>query len=858
MEVVHRKKQIKQKSLLFYADFNCSTGYGAVAKELVDEWAKDKKLSIVIFAINDFNKKVYDYAPNVKVIPAYITGKDSKDTFRRIELLNLIYQNDFDVIFMLNDIELINSMADQLKEVKNKKRTENRPNFKSVMYFPIDSEPKANDLKVLSFFDEVITYTEYAKSVMKPLISDTQYKRLKVIPHGTNTNQFYPYSPLEKSIAKLEVFDVELSKKFVFGSVNRNSVRKDYGSLIMGFAMFKHTTNADALLYLHCNPTDTTGINIFRLCERVGLEIDKDVVLPKDFSENKGIETEQLNKIYNSFDCFITTTTAEGWGLCLEPFTKIPTVNGVKNIKDVIVGDMVLGNSGDYHKVLDTTFRNVKELINVKTQYGYEVKATVEHPYFVYSDLKKEGCFKRLKDIEVGDYLGIVKPNGDEPLLNSLDLVNYIDSEDKNIIIEDDFISNKFAYSPKNKEWSISEISKKYNVSKSISESAKEHLNYGVIKKSSEVLKLCENLISDGYVKPNSIKTNRFLKFNDELLYLIGWYLAEGSCENGIRVEFSLNIDELDIAFELKRIIENSFGVSDTVIRKMETKCSLRISNKHIAQFFKNTCGQGALNKKIPSFLIGSEKKLMPLVKGYIEGDGHIRFNRNHVSFSTISPSLAFQMQSILNSNGIFLGCTKLSKRGIGRYDSYKCIIPNHYVQKYMNLVGYDFDLKRNSTRNHKSNIIENESHFFVKIKDISTINEKTDVYDLCVEYTHSFVGNGLVCHNTVTEAMATKTLVVCPKHTSLTEITDNGENTLNFLFSQQAVFPNDYEKIRFTTNPMEVKTLCEVVYNLPNDEPELQQAVQDKIENAYNKVSVMKWEDISKRFKVIIDKLAK
>jgi hypothetical protein len=24
------------------------------------------------------------------------------------------------------------------------------------------------------------------------------------------------------------------------------------------------------------------------------------------------------------------------------------------------------------------------------------------------------------------------------------------------------------------------------------------------------------------------------------------------------------------------------------------------------------------------------------------------------------------------------LGCTKLSKRGFGRYDSYKCIIPNH------------------------------------------------------------------------------------------------------------------------------------------------------------------------------------
>jgi len=255
------------------------------------------------------------------------------------------------------------------------------------------------------------------------LISDTQFKKIKIIPHGTNTNDFYPYSDADKLKAKNEIFGTK--DIFVFGSVNRNQVRKDFGSLIMGFAMFKHTSGANALLYLHCNPLDPVGINIYRLCDRVGLEVGKDVILPKDYSQNKGCSLEELNKIYNSFDCFITTTTAEGWGL-------------------------------------------------------------------------------------------------------------------------------------------------------------------------------------------------------------------------------------------------------------------------------------------------------------------------------------------------------------------------------------------------------------------------------------------------TVTEAMATKTLVVCPKHTSLTEITDNGENTLNFMFSQQAVFVNDFEKIRLVTNPMEVKTLCEVVYGLPNEAPELQEQVKQKIENAYNKVSAMKWEGIAKQFKVIIDKLVK
>jgi glycosyltransferase involved in cell wall biosynthesis len=121
-------------------------------------------------------------------------------------------------------------------------------------------------------------------------------------------------------VQKQETLGIPITKDekpFVFGTVNRNSARKDLASLIVGFALFKHPSNANAVLYLHCNPNDRAGINIERLCERVGLDFGKDVIVPKEFNENKGISSEHLNLIYNSFDCFITTTTAEGWGLSI-------------------------------------------------------------------------------------------------------------------------------------------------------------------------------------------------------------------------------------------------------------------------------------------------------------------------------------------------------------------------------------------------------------------------------------------------------------------------------------------------------------------------------------------------------------
>ena len=315
MKVVH--KQAKPKNVLFYGDFNCDTGFGQVSKELVNNWAKDKNLKIVVFAINDFGDKPYEYLPNVTVIPALSTSKEKKDIYCRIEFLALLFENDFDVVFCLNDIEIFNAMGEHFKNVKTEKLKLNKPNFKSMVYFPIDSEPRLIDLKVLSIFDEVITYTEYAKGVMKPLVSDTQFKKIKVIPHGCNTTDFFPLSLKEKLQAKLEILGEGNEDTFLFGSVNRNSARKDLASLIMGFAMFKHTSQANAVLYLHCNPLDPSGINIFRLCDRVGLEVGKDVIVPKNYNENKGYDVAKLNRIYNAFDCFITTTTAEGWGLTI-------------------------------------------------------------------------------------------------------------------------------------------------------------------------------------------------------------------------------------------------------------------------------------------------------------------------------------------------------------------------------------------------------------------------------------------------------------------------------------------------------------------------------------------------------------
>jgi glycosyltransferase involved in cell wall biosynthesis len=410
-----KTKKDKITNVLFFGDFNCTTGFGNVSKQLVDNWAKDKNLKITIFAINDFSEKSYNYKDNVFVIPALSISETKKDIYCRLEFLNLLYQNNFDVLFCLNDIEIFNEMGEHLQNVKNTKKKENKPSFKSIVYFPIDSEPRPNDLKIVSFFDEVITYTEYAKAVMKPLLTPAQFKKVKVIPHGCDTENFFPLSVFEKQKIKEEKF----GKKFVFGSVNRNSARKDLGSLIIGFSMFKHKNQAEAVLYLHCNPLDPSGINIYRLCERVGLEVGKDVIVPSEFNENKGFSESELNKIYNSFDCFITTTTAEGWGLTITEAMATKTLvicpkhtslaeisdNGLNTLNFMFQQQSVFVN--DFEKIRFTT--NPMEVVTLlEVAYKLEdeptelkdmVDAKIKNAYKKVSGMKWETIAKKFKDI---------------------------------------------------------------------------------------------------------------------------------------------------------------------------------------------------------------------------------------------------------------------------------------------------------------------------------------------------------------------------------------------------------------------------------------------------------------------------
>lgn len=153
--------------------------------------------------------------------------------------------------------------------------------------------------------------------------------------------------------------------------------------------------------------------------------------------------------------------------------------------------------------------------------------------------------------------------------------------------------------------------------------------------------------------------------------------------------------------------------------------------------------------------------------------------------------------------------------------------------------------LDREGKRNHKPDFIETETHFYVPIISIKEIKEESEFYDLCIKGSHSFVANGLVCHNTVTEAAACKKPIISPYNTSLMEMSNHGSRWFTLAESYPFCGHND-NVIREQSSIYEIaETIVKVAQMKQSNSEELKK----KIESAYSWTKTIEWDMIGDKF---------
>lgn len=289
--------------VLFYGDApTVATGFGTVTRNILTGLHATGKYDIQVLGVN------YWGDPHPYPFPIWPVGVGSNDPYGRQRAFDMMAKNlDFDVLFFFQDAFILQSLVatglDKLKQMKN---------FVSMSYFPVDGVPKKGWIECMAKIDVPVTYTEFAKTeaiLAHPTIAD----KLKVIPHGANTKDFFPL-PQEAAASFRRDYFTKHADKFIVTNVNRNQQRKDIPRTLLAFKEFKRR-RPNSVLYLHMATKDQ-GWDLSEVVKGVGMVMGEDVLMPgNNFGPNQGYPIEVVNQIYNASDVVISTTVGEGWGL---------------------------------------------------------------------------------------------------------------------------------------------------------------------------------------------------------------------------------------------------------------------------------------------------------------------------------------------------------------------------------------------------------------------------------------------------------------------------------------------------------------------------------------------------------------
>lgn len=342
---------------------------------------------------------------------------------------------------------------------------------------------------------------------------------------------------------------------------------------------------------------------------------------------------------------------------CVTPETLVETSEGLRAASDVHEGDSLKNHLGTYSRVEKAWRRPLREgerayQIVARGLHGAIPTVSEGHPFLIsrkYNNgnghkLSATSSFVRAKDIHVGDYVGYPIPVFEPHGLKELDLAQFCTHA----------VTEKWLYidhqSPETPEaFEYMEA----NGGPAIDRAALLEQRCWSVSQ----YKAAQNAFREGRTP---CRLPRFIPFDEELCWVLGLYLAEGSASPK-QVLFALHRDETDFVEKLDRFFMERFGANGFTAVRGENGIQRYYSSTVAAQLFHELCSGIATSKRIHGLLkCAGGRRLAALMRGYFDGDGcyHENDGCGRYDVGTASRQLAADVRDILLSVGILTGLT--------------------------------------------------------------------------------------------------------------------------------------------------------------------------------------------------------
>lgn len=260
------------------------------------------------------------------------------------------------------------------------------------------------------------------------------------------------------------------------------------------------------------------------------------------------------------------------------------------------------------------------------------------------------------------------------------------------------------------------------------------------------------------YTKSNDYDLDKWndIELSDDLLYLFGWWLAEGclSISDPIHQTRSGSFclcasDEEIIAYKLQEILLSVFDLK-SILEYRENADNLLVTwySSKLAKIMMKF-GHLSYNKHIPNDLYHklSLRQKMLILQAYHMGDGHI-LNKpensmyDKYSITTTSQILSMQIFDILIESGY--------NPSINWKEAY--IDKNNQKHRRLFIVHW-----QNDRIQQKSNVRKTNLGYLIKVRKIEQSYDIINVYNLQVQNEHKYIANGIWTNNCVYDPIGRK-----------------------------------------------------------------------------------------------------
>ena len=272
-----------------------STGVAIQTKMFIETMLKTGKYEVISLAGAQKHRDMSpvmteQYGEDWKIFP--VEGYGNHETVRSI-----LRTEKPDILWLMTDPRYWN----WLWQIEDEIRT----NVPVIYYHVWDNKPSpVFNKKYYDSNDVIVSISKLTESVVNDVGTTAEHLR---IPHTVDESYFKKLPQKEVSEFRLEHFGE--GDKTVFFWNNRNAPRKNATTILWWFKEFLEQTEKDAVLLMHTDPDEPIGTNIHENLKQLGLDQGQVMLSPLKYSP------EKMAMLYNSVDCTINISDAEGFGL---------------------------------------------------------------------------------------------------------------------------------------------------------------------------------------------------------------------------------------------------------------------------------------------------------------------------------------------------------------------------------------------------------------------------------------------------------------------------------------------------------------------------------------------------------------